>query len=381
MYPTSPEREILYKNLNAARHIYNKFLEVLRDNKYNKKELSKFLTNYKKTEEGKYLNNHYSKMIQPIIDKIFSSIKGLSQSKKNGRKIGILRFKSRNRFTSFTYNQSGYKIIPTDKRYNKLQLSKIGAIRFKQSREIIGDIKQVQVKLKPSGWYCYIVTDGLYECKNLFNNEIGVDMGVKQLLVTSNKEVFANPLFMNQSLTKLKSLSKKLSRSKKGSNNRKKIIHQLLRVWEKINNQKNDYFHKITTKLVRENKLLVFEDLDIDNMTNKKSNNNKYRNMRNILDSSWATFMGMLRIKVLSTESELILVNPKNTSRKCSNCGHIKKSLQLWERTYNCEKCNLSIDRDYNASVNIYRLGKELTFVRGDTLVTSMKQESTPFRA
>ncbi|MFW6130370.1 MAG: zinc ribbon domain-containing protein [Atribacterota bacterium] len=111
----------------------------------------------------------------------------------------------------------------------------------------------------------------------------------------------------------------------------------------------------------------------------EKIGKNKYRNMRNILDSSWATFVNMLQIKVLSTESEIIFVNPKNTSKMCSCCGNIKEDLQLWDRTYNCNKCNLSIDRDYNASVNIYRRGKELTFVGGDTSVFPMKQESSSF--
>ena len=111
MYPTSQERENLFTSLNSSRHIYNKMLEMMNKKKYSKKELSKFLTEYKKTEEGNYLNKCYSKMIQPLIDKIFSSIKGLSKSKKNGNKIGRLRFKSRNRFSSFTYNQSGFKII------------------------------------------------------------------------------------------------------------------------------------------------------------------------------------------------------------------------------------------------------------------------------
>lgn len=377
MYPTSQEREKLYYNLNSSRHLYNKLLEIMNENKHSKNELSKFLTEYKKTEEGNYLNNCYSKMLQPLIDKIFSSIKGLSKSKKNGNKIGRLRFKSRNRFTSFTYNQSGFKIIETDKRYNKLHLSKIGDIKFKQSRPIEGNIKHIQIKLKPSGWYCYIVTDGKYECKNIENNEIGCDLGIMSFIVTSNNKVFDNPLYMNKSLSKIKVLSKRLSRTKKGSNNRRKIIHKLLRVWETIDNQKKNYFHKISTQLVKENKLLIFEDLDIKSMT-EKNGKNKYRNMKNILDSSWATFINMLQIKVSSTNSEIIFVNPKNTSKMCSCCGNIKENLQLWERTYNCEKCNVSIDRDYNASVNIFRRGKELTFVE-NSVTSSMNQESSSF--
>ena len=127
-------------------------------------------------------------------------------------------------------------------------------------------------------------------------------------------------------------------------------------MWETIDNQKKDYFHKISTKLVKENKLLIFEDLNIKSMI-KKTGKNKYRNMKNILDSSWGTFINMLQIKVSSTESELIFVNPINTSKMCSNCGNIKENLQLKDRQYNCNKCKISIDRDYNASLNIKELG------------------------
>lgn len=378
MYPTSQEREKLFVTLNNCRFTYNKLLEFMnKQEKVDRGEVQHHIVDLK--IEHTFLKNTYSKTLQYEHYRLFSSMKGLSKSKKNGNKIGRLRFKSRNRYTSFTYNQSGYNIIETDKRYNKLHLSKIGDIRFKQSRDIEGKIKQIQIKLKPSGWYCYIVTDGDYECKNIKNNEIGVDLGIMSFMVTSNKEVFDNPLYMNKSLNKIKILSKQLSRTKKGSNNRRKVIHKLLRLWETIDNQKQDYFHKISTKLVKENKLLVFEDLNIKSMT-KKTGKNKYRNMKNILDSSWATFVNMLQIKVSSTESEIIFVNPRNTSKMCSSCGNIKTDLQLWDRTYCCKECNLAIDRDYNASINIFRRGKELTFVE-NLSIGLMNQESMSFRA
>lgn len=376
MYPTSQEREKLFQTLGNCRFTYNKLLEFIQTkDKIDRGEVQHRIVELK--EEFEFLKNTYSKTLQYENYRLFSSMKGLSNSKKNGNKVGRLRFKSRNRFTSFVYNQSGFKIIDTDKRYNKLHLSKIGDVRFKQSRTIEGKIKQIQIKLKPSGWYCFIITDGRYECKNEKSNEIGCDLGIMSFITTSNKEVFDNPLYMNKSLSKIKKVSRKLSRTKKGSNNRRKVIHKLLRLWETIDNQKKDYFHKISTKLVKENTLLVFEDLNIKSMT-EKIDKNKYRNMRNILDSSWATFVNMLQIKVSSTKSEIVFVNPKNTSKICSCCGNIKEDLQLWDRTYKCRKCNVSIDRDYNASVNIYRRGKELTFVE-NSVTSSMNQESPSF--
>jgi len=323
------------------------------------------------------LNNCYSKMLQPVVDRIFSNIKGLAISKKSGNKIGLLRFKSRNRFSSFTYNQSGFKIIETKKRYNKLHLSKIGEIRIRQHREIKGKIKQIQVKKKPSGWYAYLVTDGKYECKNIHDNKIGIDMGILSFLTDSSGNKVDNPLWLNKLLGKIKKWQQKISKSKKGSSNRRKLVKKLLRVFERLDNQKRDFFHKLTTKLVQNNKLICMEKLNIKSMT-EKNDKNKYFNMRNILASSWGMFANMLQIKVSSTESELIFVNPRDTSKKCSCCGN-KKDMPLSQRTYSCE-CGLKLDRDHNSAINILNLGKVLASV--ETEVTkSMKQEAPSFMA
>jgi len=276
------------------------FLNLLRDIKIlenvDKKQLSKYLTKLKSDTETEWLKNYYSKMLQPLVNRIFSSIKGLSKSKNNGNKVGRLRFKSSNRFTSFLYNQSGFKIIETDNRYNKLHLSKIGDIHFKQSRDIIGKIKQVQIKLKPSGWYCYITTDGKYQVINKKNNRIGIDMGINNFLVTSDNKYIRNPLYLKQQLSKLQSLHKSISKKKKGSNNRKKAIFQLCKLMENISNKKNDFFHKLSTDLVQNNNFICIEDLNIKNIINKSDN--KYKNHRNLLDSSWRKFIDMLKIKV-----------------------------------------------------------------------------------
>ena len=379
LYPTKVQKDSLNINLNVCRFVYNKMLETYykydeQDIKLSGYDLSKFISYWKK-EKYPFLKNYHSKMLQPITKQINTNLKRLKELKKK-RKVGTLRFKSKNRFSSFTYHQNGFIVLKTDKRYNKLFLSKIGLIRFKQSREIKGKIKQITIKKKPSGWYCNIVTNGHCEYKNLQYNKIGIDMGVKTFITTSNNQTFRNPLFMNEQLSKIKVLHRQLSKTLKGSKNRRKVINKLLRLFEKIYNQKQDYFHKISTQLVRNNIFLVLEDLDIKSMTNKKKRKNKHYNMRNILDSSWATFINMLKIKVSSTESEIIFVNPRNTSKMCSNCGNIKEDLTLSDRTYFCRKCELSLDRDYNASINILKLGKELTFVGGETLVSLMNQEA-----
>lgn len=378
LYPNKTEEKILEKHLNICRFTYNKLLEKImsekeKGNKITKNQLSSHLTLIKKEEKTNFLNACYSKMLQPNVDRLFSNIKGLITLKSNGNKTGKLRFKAKNRFTSFTYNQSGFLIINTNKRFNKLRLSKIGNIRFKQEREIEGNIKQVIIKKKPSGWYAYIITNFKYECKNVNNNTIGVDMGVISFLTDSNGNKIDNPLYLKQSLYKLKLQHQKLSKTKKGSNNRKKVICKLLKLHEKVSNQKNDFFHKLTTNLVKNNNFIAIEKLNIKSMMNKKDN--KYHNKRNIFDSSWGLFVNMLKIKVSSTESKLVFVNPRNTSKMCSKCGVIKNDLKMSNRIYNCE-CGLKLDRDHNAAINIFKKGWESTFVGEETIVSSMNQEA-----
>jgi len=377
--PSKTQEEELYRHLNICRFTYNKLIEILKvaqENsvRFSKYELSNILTLMKEEEDFSFIKNTYSKMIQPLVDRIFSNIKGLAISKKNGNKIGSLRFKNRSNFSSFSYNQSGFKVIFTGKRYNLLHLSKIGDIRLRQHRSIEGTIKQVQIKKNPSGWYAYIITDGEYECKNEKDGEIAFDLGIQDFLVDNQNHHIRNPLFLNQKLSLLKLLQQKLSKSKKGSNNRKKLIHKILRVFEKISNQKNDFFHKLTTEIVKNNSLICLEDLNIQNMIDNKD---KIKNKRNTLASSWGMFVNMLKMKVSSTTSKIVFVEPKNTTKECSKCGELKE-MPLSMRKYVCSKCGLELNRDYNSALNILKKGKELAFVESG-VTHLMKQEATSF--
>jgi len=142
------------------------------------------------------------------------------------------------------------------------------------------------------------------------------------------------------------------------------------KLYEKVENQRNDFLHKLSTQIVSENKLICIEDLDIKEMISKKKN--RFWNRRNFLDCSWATFASMLKHKAESAGADVIEVNPKNTSKICSGCGTMQE-MSLSQRTYSCD-CGLEIDRDVNSAKNI--LAQGLGFVENETASSSMKQEA-----
>ena len=143
LYPTRKQQEVLFKQLNLCRFAYNQLLEELGKNK-DKKHIQHYIVELK--EKYPELNDVYSKTLQYECYRLFSNLKGLSISKKKGNKIGRLRFKGRDWFKTICYNQSGFKLIKQDKRYNLLHLSKIGDIRLLQHREIESKIKGIIIK-------------------------------------------------------------------------------------------------------------------------------------------------------------------------------------------------------------------------------------------
>ena len=237
------------------------------------------------------------------------------------------------------------------------------------------NIKQIQIKKEIDKWYAIIITD---EKKQLICGDkiMGIDLGINNYLVDSEGNKIENPKILEQNLQKLKHLQKDLSKKKKGSSNRKKARIRLQKLHIKITNQRTDFLHKITTKLVRECKIIVMEDLDIRQMSQSK-----YFNAKNMMDASWGKFAQLLDFKAESAGCQIVKVNPRNTSKTCSRCEHIR-DMPLHKRTYECDDCGFVIDRDYNSAINILKLsGQELSCVERipNTLSeqgNSMKQEA-----
>ncbi|MEK6888012.1 MAG: RNA-guided endonuclease TnpB family protein [Candidatus Aenigmatarchaeota archaeon] len=355
LYPIKCQEEKLLWVLDRCRYVYNFLLNELNQQKIiDKAQLQEMIVDLKRIEPD--LKNVHSKVLQYENYRLFSNLRSLSQTKKKGRKIGSLRFKGKNWFKTFSYNQSGFAIMQNQTRYDKLWLSKIGEIPFIMHRDIEGKIKQITIKHCPSGkWYASIIAETKNEIPVTDNtNKVGIDLGTMNYVYDSNGNHFDNPKYLNKSLEKLRKEQRRLSRKKKGSKNRAKQKTAVARIHEKIVNQRDDFLHKLSRRYVDNYGFIAVEDLQIKNMVRNR------HLAKSISDASWSRFTQMLCYKAERAGCTVVKVEPRGTTQKCSNCGK-EVHKELWNRIHKCE-CDLEIDRDYNSAMNILKraLGQEL---------------------
>ena len=368
IYPNHTEQEKLNKTLDLCRFTYNKLLEELnKQDKINRGKIQHKIVELK--QQYPELQDVYSKTLQYECYRLFSNLRALSQLKKNGKKVGRLRFKGKDWFKTININQSGYKFIKTDKHYSILKLSKIGEVNLRLHRKFSGKIKQIAIKKSNNKWYAILLTDGKKDIQKGIGS-VGIDLGIINYVADSDNNKVESPLFLKESLKKLKVAQQNLSRKKKGSNNRMKARNIINRLHENIENKRNDFLHKLSTRYVTSYDTICIEKLNIKEMSEK----DKHWNKRNMLDCSWGKFISLLKFKAGSAGTKVIEVNPRNTTKTCSCCGAIK-NMPIRERTYNCE-CGNSLDRDINSARNI--LAQGLSFVESENILSSslMKQEA-----
>ncbi len=236
---------------------------------------------------------------------------------------------------------------------NKIRIPKLGFIKFKKSREVIGKINSVTIsKNILDKYYISILCETDIDMLPESNKNVGIDLGLKEFCVTSDNEFIPNPKYLRQSELKLAKAQRKLSNRVKGSKNRykqQKVVHKL---YEKVRNQRLDFLHKLSTILVNENQVICMEDLNVENMVKN------HCLAKSISDASWSKFVGLLLYKCNWYGRELVKIDTFFPSSKtCSKCGNIKNDLELKDRVYICPHCGLEIDRDFNASLNILREG------------------------
>ena len=353
IYPSDEQEEELGQWLNVCRHLYNDSLAE-RKEAY---ERDKITINYydqanalkaaKETDER--LRAVHSQVLQDVLRRLDKSFQNFFRRVKNGEKPGYPRFKSQDRFMSFTFPQSGYKIEE-----GKLILSKIGAIKLIQHRAIPeeGRIKTCTIKRDVDQWYVTFVVelpDMVVEKKEL-KSAVGIDLGLNEIATLSTGEKVENPRWLRRSEKKLAKVQRRLSRKKKGSKNRQKQKTVVAKTHRKIRNQRTDFNHKISRELVNHYDLIIFEDLKVKNMLK-----NPYL-AKSISDASWNQLVNFTTYKAEWAGGVVELVNPNGTSQLCSGCGiEVKKSLAA--RTHHCPYCGLMMDRDENAALNILNRG------------------------
>jgi putative transposase len=355
LYPGINQEQKLLETLNKCRFVYNKMLEGLNEQqgKLNRLELQNSILKLKEEYPG--LKEVYAKVLQYESYRLFSNLRALAKLKKNGKKVGKLRFKGKGWFKTICYNQNGFKIIKIGKRLELLRLSKIGNIPIRIHREVKGRIKQIVVKRYDSGkWFACIQVENDAEMRNEpTRKKAGIDVGIKYFLTDSDGLQIENPKFLDKSYKRLRREQKKLSRKKKSPRNREKQRIKVAKVYEKIVNQREDFLHKLSRYYVNNYDIIAVEGLNIKNMVRNRHLS------RQINDASWNRFIQFLSYKAERAGKIVVKVNPGGTSKE-----------------YKFGK----LDRDYNASLNILQRGLEKLGM-GQPEVTPVETEPLLVRA
>ena len=294
----------------------------------------------------------YSQVLQDVLCRVDVAYKNFFRRiKQKSGKVGFPRFRSKDRYDSFTYLQSGFSFT---KNNGRIDLSKIGLVKIKAHREMANGfkIKTCTIKKEGTKWFAVFTCQFNQPIpeKKPISNAIGIDLGLTNFAVLSNGEEIANPKYLKQSETKLKEIQSKYSKGKS-----KKVKRQFGNLHRKIANQRKDFQHKLSRKMVDTFDLIVYEDLKVKQMID----DNKYNLQKHISDASWSQFISMLTYKAEDAGKYCVAVNPKGTTQKCSSCDTIVPK-SLYERSHKCPTCGLSISRDYNAALNIHKLGINL---------------------
>jgi len=317
----------------------------------------------------------HSQVLQDVlrrVDKAFQKFFQDLKRKKKGEKIkvGHPKKKSIAKYKSFTFPQVWMKqkgeLVPVIKlkkkndRFAYLYLPKLGKLKIRLHREIDWTkAKTVTVKKEPSGnWYVCVSVEVdlnqiLKETEERVEKKkkvVGIDLGVKHLAVTSEKEFIEHPKFLQKLEKKLKKQQKKLSRKEKGSVNFEKQRKRVAKIHEKIKNARKDFLHKLSRYLIENYEVISFENLDIPSLVE----NNHLAKL--ILDAGWGTLITFATYKAVMAGAKVVKVNPAYTTQICSVCGH-KVPKTLSERIHKCPVCGVKLDRDYNSSIVIKERG------------------------
>lgn len=346
IYPNKEQIETIDKTISCCRYVWNGFL-ALKEFKYktfnekmNYVKMCSILTQVKKTDI--FLTEVDSTALQQTLKQLDNTF---SMFFKGHCKFP--RFKSRKN-PKDSYKSTAIKI-----KDEKIYIPKVGLVEYSNSRDIKGRILSAVIsKSATNKYYVSFTVDESSEHLPKIEKEIGIDLGLKTFAFTSDNEQYFAPKSLWKYYARLKKLQRKLSKKpNKKSKNYEKLRLQIAKIHEKITNIRNDFLHKLSTKLIKENQFIFLEDLNVKGMSKNK------RLAKAILDCGFGYFIQMLKTKALMYCRTVLQIDRWFPSSKtCSCCGSYKVDLKLSDRVYRCD-CGVEMDRDYNASINILKEG------------------------
>ena len=352
LLPTKEQEVLLNQHFGHSRWVYNHFLNERKEQYQADKKSDNYykqaatLTKLKKEGETKWLKEVNSQTLQFALRSLDTAF--LNFFRGNAQ---FPKFKSRKHKNTFTIPQFG---TIEDGEINIPKLK--DGIKVKLHREVKGKIGKMNITKTPTGkYYVSIFTEQIIEELPKTNKQVGIDLGLKDFVITSDNKKFKNNRYTRKYAKQLKKAQQHLSRKQKGSNGFEKQKIKVAKIHEKIASCRLDTLHKVSIELVKNYDLISVEDLNVKGMIKN------HKLSKHIADVSWGNFVTLLQYKCDWYGKELVKVNRfYPSSKSCSDCGWINQNLKLSDREWTCNSCGVVHDRDENASRNILKEGLKI---------------------
>ncbi|MFL1809117.1 RNA-guided endonuclease InsQ/TnpB family protein, partial [Plesiomonas shigelloides] len=356
---------------NKSHEAGNKFLSYVK--------MAAWLVEWKKAPETQWLKESPSQPLQQALKDLERAYKNFFQ-----KRASFPRFKKRGHSDSFRFPQG----VKLDQANNRISLPKLGWISYRNSREVVGEVKNVTVSQSCGKWYVSIQTEyEVTEPTHSSTSMVGLDAGVAKLATLSDGTIFEPVNSFKSNQKKLARLQRAMSRKVKFSNNWNKAKRKVQNLHSRIANIRRDYLHKVTTTISKNHAMIVIEDLKVSNMSKsaKGTAEQHGRNVRaksglnrSILDQGWFELRRQLEYKQLWRGGQVLAINPAYTSQKCACCGHTAKENRQSQSKFECLACGYIANADVNGARNILAAG-HAALACGEMAVLgrSMKQEPT----
>ena len=365
LMPDGAQQRQMRRFAGACRFVFNKALALQKqryeqgENKLGYAGLCKLLTEWRNGADTAWLADAPTHPLQ-------QTLKDLERAYANffAQRAEFPRFKKKGRHDSFRYPDP--KQIKLDQLNSRIFLPKLGWLRYRNSRDALGALKNVTVSQSCGKWYISIQTERELEQALASGGAVGIDMGIARFATLSDGTFYAPLNSFKRHEAALRKAQRAMSRKTKFSNNWKKAKARVQRIHCRIGNARRDYLHKTTTTISQNHAMVCIEDLQVRNMSSSAAGTTEQpgRKVRaksglnkSILDQGWFEFRRQLDYKLAWRGGHLIAVPPQNTSRTCPDCGRVSSDNRQTQARFACVACGFEENADRVGAINVLRAG------------------------